>query len=87
MKKRTFFITLSICCLLVLLLSSIKVANYFMEGWKTEAAFRALEQSAEQMLPQTDTAQGTVQGNEEAENNLTLPVYDPLHKRNPDYWG
>ena len=83
MKKRTFFIVLAVCCLLTLLLSSIKVANYFMGGWKTEAAFRALERSAEQMPQQTDTSQG----NEQAKNNLPLPDYDTLHERNPDYWG
>ena len=84
MKRRVFFSLLALLCLGLFLLSAVRLAAYFQEGRRTEAAFQALAQSAEESPRQTPAAQDTIQENEQAPS---LPAYAPLHERNPDYWG
>lgn len=84
MKRRVFFSLLAFLCLGLFLLSAVRLAVYFQEGRRTEAAFQALAQSAEESPQQKPPAQDAIQENEQAPS---LPAYESLHERNPDYWG
>lgn len=84
MKRRVFFSLLALLCLGLFLLPAVRLAVYFQEGRRTEAAFQTLAQSAEESPQQKPPAQDAIQENEQAPS---LPAYESLHERNPDYWG